>query len=104
MRCHVIATDTENLSPQLLQPVVVLPKRGSLGRSAGGEIEHMEGKHDVFLASELAETYGLIIGRGQGKVGGHLSDISRHRLSFLTLLPRYEHSSPADANGIALGR
>jgi hypothetical protein len=60
----MIAADAQHLSPQLLQPVVVLPKRGSLSRSAGGEIEHVEGEYDVFLASELGETDGLIIGRG----------------------------------------
>jgi hypothetical protein len=79
----MIATDAQHLSPQLLQAVVVLPKRGSLGRSARGKIKHMKREYDVLLASELAEADGLIIARGQGKVGGNLSDFSRHRLSFL---------------------
>jgi hypothetical protein len=62
---------------------MVLPKRGSLRRSAGGEIEHMEGEYDVLLASELGETHGLVIGRGEGKVGSNSADVSRHGPSFL---------------------
>jgi hypothetical protein len=64
MRGHVIATDAQHLGPQLLQPAVVLPKRGSLGGSAGGEIEYVEGEYDVFLAAELGQTNGFIIRRG----------------------------------------
>jgi hypothetical protein len=63
MRRDVITTDTQNLGSQLLQPAVVLPKRGSLGGSAGGKIEHMEREYDILLASELGEADGLIIGR-----------------------------------------
>jgi hypothetical protein len=43
---------------------MVLPKRSGLGGSAGSEIEHMEGKYDVLLTSELGETNALIIGCG----------------------------------------
>jgi hypothetical protein len=64
---------------------VVLPKRGSLRRSAGGEIEHMKGEYDVLLASELGETHGLIIGRGEGKVGSNIADVSRHGSSLLAV-------------------
>jgi hypothetical protein len=60
---RMIATDAQHLGSQLLQSAMVLPKRSGLGGSAGGEIEHMEGKYDVLLSSELGETDGLIIGR-----------------------------------------
>ena len=64
MRCRVIATNAQYLGPELLQSAMMLPKGSSLGGSAGGEIEHMEGKYDVLLTSELSETDGLIIGCG----------------------------------------
>ena len=81
----MIATNAQHLGSQLLQAVVILPKRGSLRRSAGGEIEHMEGEDDVLLASELAEADGFIISRGKRKVGGHFSDFCGHHQSFLDL-------------------
>jgi hypothetical protein len=81
----MITADAQYLGPLLLQSAVVLPKCSRLRGSAGGEIEHMEGEYDVLLTSELGETDGLIIGRRQGKVGGNLSDVSRHRLSFLVV-------------------
>ena len=59
----MIATDAQYLGPELLQSAMVLPKCSRLGGSAGGEVEHMEGEYDVFLAPELGETDGLIIGR-----------------------------------------
>jgi hypothetical protein len=64
---------------------MILPKCSCLGGSARGEIEDMEGEYNVLLTPELGETEGLIIGRRQGKVGGNLSDVSRHRLSFLAV-------------------
>jgi hypothetical protein len=93
MRRHMIATDAQHLGSQLLQPAVVLPKRGSLGGSAGSEIEHMEGEYDVFLAPELGQTDGLIIRRGKSKVGSNLSDFSRHGLSFLAVPSGHEKLS-----------
>jgi hypothetical protein len=60
----MIAADAQHLGPQLLQSAVVLPKRGSLRRSARGEIEHVEGEYDIFLASKLRQADGLIIRRG----------------------------------------
>ena len=64
MGCRMIATDAQYLGPKLLQSAMMLPKGSGLGGSARSEIEHMEGKNDVLLTSELGETNGLIIGCG----------------------------------------
>jgi hypothetical protein len=81
----MIATDAQHLGSELLQSAMILPKCSRLGGSARGEIEYMEGEYHMLLTPELGETEGLIIGRRQGKVGGNLSDVSRHRLSFLAV-------------------
>ena len=86
----MIAANPQDLGPEFLQSTMVLPKRGSLRRSAGGKIEHMEGEYDVLLASELGETHGLVIGRGEGKVGSNIADVSRHGPSFLAVATGHE--------------
>ena len=49
-----VATDAQYLGILLLEPAVVLPEEGSLSRSTGCEVEHMEGKHHALFALILA--------------------------------------------------
>lgn len=79
----MIATDTQHLRSQLLQSVMVLPKRGSLRRSARGEIEHVKRQNDVFLTFELTQADTLVIRRGEGELGGNLANFRCHDVSFL---------------------
>ena len=50
-----VAAYAQNLGIFLLELAIGLPERGGLGGSTRGEIEHVEGKHNVFLTLVLAQ-------------------------------------------------
>ena len=86
----MITTDAQYLGLPLLQSAVITPKGDGLLRSTTGEIKHVKGQDDVFLATILAETDIAFADRWQGKIRSDLTDFCRHCYPFLQVV---DHTS-----------
>ena len=77
-----VATDAQNLSIIILEPLVLLTERGCLRRSTSGEVEYVEGKNDYLVALVVAKG-NVPIGGRKLEIGGYIANFCRHTPAFM---------------------
>ena len=77
-----VTADAQYLGIFLLELAVVLPERGGLGCSTGGEVEDMEGENDVLFAPVLAQGDIALADRRKGEIWCGIANLCRHTSTF----------------------